>query len=268
MRKLYIIGNGFDIAHGLDTSYSSFRKYLVANNKEKILSLFPDEDNWRDFENNLCLIDKKFFILLRKSYGEISLDIIKEIFDDVSKELAEFLMTKDITTIKYKLDSRDYYFSFNYTNVLYSTYGISFDHICQIHGAIWEYVTDTGKLILGHGNNAPKNEALESMNFIDDYFSYINYTRKNSSEILLSEKYVNFISRIPLKEIDEIICFGYSYSEVDHIYIEELYKLFNKNVKFMLCCYNESDVIRATFMVEKLNIKNYHIVGGLEEYNV
>lgn len=28
MKKLYIIGNGFDIAHGLDTSYWNFREYL------------------------------------------------------------------------------------------------------------------------------------------------------------------------------------------------------------------------------------------------
>lgn len=28
MKTLYIIRNGFDIAHGLDTSYWSFREYL------------------------------------------------------------------------------------------------------------------------------------------------------------------------------------------------------------------------------------------------
>ena len=31
MRKLYIIGNGFDKAHGLDTSYWNFREYLEVN---------------------------------------------------------------------------------------------------------------------------------------------------------------------------------------------------------------------------------------------
>ena len=28
MRKLYIIGNGFDIAHDLDTRYLDFKRYL------------------------------------------------------------------------------------------------------------------------------------------------------------------------------------------------------------------------------------------------
>lgn len=32
MTKLLIIGNGFDISHGLKTTYNDFRKYLI---KEK-----------------------------------------------------------------------------------------------------------------------------------------------------------------------------------------------------------------------------------------
>ena len=37
MNKLYIIGNGFDIAHNLKTRYSDFRCYL--NNVEKIRNI-------------------------------------------------------------------------------------------------------------------------------------------------------------------------------------------------------------------------------------
>ena len=29
MKKLFIIGNGFDIAHGLPTKYSDFQNYLI-----------------------------------------------------------------------------------------------------------------------------------------------------------------------------------------------------------------------------------------------
>ncbi|MDP9726543.1 hypothetical protein J2W44_005655 [Priestia aryabhattai] len=34
MSKLFIIGNGFDIAHNLKTSYDEFRKYLLSSNPE------------------------------------------------------------------------------------------------------------------------------------------------------------------------------------------------------------------------------------------
>ena len=38
MATLYIIGNGFDIAHGLDTSYWNFRSYLEMRDYEFLLS--------------------------------------------------------------------------------------------------------------------------------------------------------------------------------------------------------------------------------------
>lgn len=34
MSKLYIIGNGFDLAHGLGTEYKQFRTYLSENEEE------------------------------------------------------------------------------------------------------------------------------------------------------------------------------------------------------------------------------------------
>ncbi len=34
MRTLYLLGNGFDIAHNLDTSYSSFRAFLEKKHED------------------------------------------------------------------------------------------------------------------------------------------------------------------------------------------------------------------------------------------
>ena len=34
MNSLYIIGNGFDLAHGIDTRYWSFRTFLEENHWE------------------------------------------------------------------------------------------------------------------------------------------------------------------------------------------------------------------------------------------
>lgn len=48
--KLIIIGNGFDLAHNIPTSYNDFRFYLIANypnsyiNKDRIISLDEVDD--------------------------------------------------------------------------------------------------------------------------------------------------------------------------------------------------------------------------------
>ena len=61
---LYIIGNGFDLHHGLKTSYSNFRddhakKGSLWNDLLDIYgdSQLNDEYWWRDFENMLGRID-------------------------------------------------------------------------------------------------------------------------------------------------------------------------------------------------------------------
>ncbi len=64
--NLYIIGNGFDIMHGLSTKYEDFRKWLVTNGDEQLVKLMnllfpyaPDNDDnngnwfWSDIENYL-----------------------------------------------------------------------------------------------------------------------------------------------------------------------------------------------------------------------
>ena len=39
MSKLYIIGNGFDLAHGLETEYKHFRRYLLVNEESFLYDL-------------------------------------------------------------------------------------------------------------------------------------------------------------------------------------------------------------------------------------
>ena len=85
MNRLVIIGNGFDIAHGLPTKYSNFMKYLCSYEKEQevifdryvrldsvslqdqerhcfydaISKYIPEQDLWSSFEDALSILDDK-----------------------------------------------------------------------------------------------------------------------------------------------------------------------------------------------------------------
>ena len=39
IKHLYIIGNGFDLYHGAESSYADFRKYLLHHNVDVVKSL-------------------------------------------------------------------------------------------------------------------------------------------------------------------------------------------------------------------------------------
>ncbi len=77
MNRLYIIGNGFDLYHKLDTSYKSFGLYLKKNyteTYEKLIDYFgfptisddgcsmDDEVMWNQFEKNLSLLDSEMVL--------------------------------------------------------------------------------------------------------------------------------------------------------------------------------------------------------------
>lgn len=60
--KLYVIGNGFDLHHGLKTSYADFREYVRYKYNDIFIRLshyiFNDDDKlWRDFENSLSQLN-------------------------------------------------------------------------------------------------------------------------------------------------------------------------------------------------------------------
>lgn len=78
---LYIIGNGFDLHHGLNTSYKKFRDNVVLktpNLRKSLLDLYGDaiyEDMWwSDFEAKLADIN---FNHLLNSYNGVAMGGMK-----------------------------------------------------------------------------------------------------------------------------------------------------------------------------------------------
>ncbi|HHT3753891.1 TPA: AbiH family protein, partial [Klebsiella pneumoniae] len=52
--RLYVIGNGFDIRHGLPTRFCCFEAYVKRHNQqlyESISNFVPTEDEWNDLES-------------------------------------------------------------------------------------------------------------------------------------------------------------------------------------------------------------------------
>ena len=78
---LYIIGNGFDLHHGLQTSYANFRdNYVHKNNRlwTAMSTIYGNKLNselwWSDFERMLGEVDYEHLI---KSYNGEALSAIK-----------------------------------------------------------------------------------------------------------------------------------------------------------------------------------------------
>jgi len=183
MKTLYIIGNGFDISHDLDTKYQHFALYLKANHNELyelILKYYwlPDLDpndqeslrnlKWGEFESKLAEMDFEELLEDFKDYlPDYGSDEFRSrdyhSFDQQVGAMIDRLTTELYVTFKefilhvafhekpkclLALETNAQFLSFNYTDTLERYYGINKKHIKYIHGRA---KTDGDTTILGHG---------------------------------------------------------------------------------------------------------------------
>lgn len=181
-KTLYIIGNGFDLMHGVESSYYSFADYLAKKNKRIIDTLefvFTPEDIWADFEESLASFDA----------GKMASRTVVDTFLDISEAyeedspMANFYMAVEdaaqpMRTVAYelpkefrkwvgKLAVQTYdrplanlfvggkVLDFNYTEFVESLYGVSEEDVCYIHGCTKKVKGKSdNKLVLGHREGA------------------------------------------------------------------------------------------------------------------
>ncbi len=63
--KLYIIGNGFDLHHKIQSSYTDYRTWLESNDPETLADIneifgMPELPWWRNFEESLTVFKRSF----------------------------------------------------------------------------------------------------------------------------------------------------------------------------------------------------------------
>ena len=68
MNRLVIIGNGFDLAHGLKTSYKDFIKDYINSVINFVINLYFKENESRLYEDNLLSIRLKDFCTKRNNF--------------------------------------------------------------------------------------------------------------------------------------------------------------------------------------------------------
>ena len=140
MGKLYIIGNGFDLHHGLATSYDDFKKYLKVHNRELLDNLYKyyylegEKDLWSEFEDNLAHLDKDGLLDYLTNYFDdtsnrgrnampIETDTLLGLLtNDLRSEFSEFILKAEAQIVDrsklIQIDTDAQFLSFNYTKTL------------------------------------------------------------------------------------------------------------------------------------------------------
>lgn len=181
--RLYIIGNGFDLHHGLKTSYKNFATYLEKYNNNLYVWLSKyvrysntDKDLWSNFEANLAKLDTDSILddnsiqlpnfnddnlRYRDAYKfpdamSWELEFVEVLFDSFREFILQTSNKDYDENAKIELDCSSSFLNFNYTNSLEEIYSIDRVNILYLHNSAFE----CDRVVLGHG--------VDPANFKDD----------------------------------------------------------------------------------------------------
>lgn len=280
MKRLFIIGNGFDISHKLKTRYSDFQSYLKKNYPNasfnniwipeptmmprgymlyhhdevvgfllKIISEAECEGNaWSDLENTLGKLDfDDFFDNLDEIEDdnewhtvhrneEIASNIravvikIKEYFSDWVNRI-DISSAKPIMAFKNLINNNDLFLTFNYTMTLEQLYNAK--NVFHIHGK------QGVELIFGHGNyeNYYEDYMLRHIGSEVHLAQLQHELKKDTSKVIQQNK--DIFKKLGL--VDKIYSYGFSFSEVDLVYIKEICNLsLTENITWYLNDFDSS----------------------------
>ena len=188
MKKLYIIGNGFDLHHGLKTSYHDFGNYVKENDSELLYYLetyfdYPDTDAlWSNFEQNLAKLNldqvisdnedslpnyssDDFRDRDRYTFPDNMDNIVEKLTDGLINTFKEFILGVTLPNCAFRenklfIEKEAYFFTFNYTDMLEKIYNINSENILYIHNSVYHRYDN---IVLGHGRDPEtfKEKTLE-----------------------------------------------------------------------------------------------------------
>ncbi|QKG45314.1 bacteriophage abortive infection AbiH family protein [Providencia rettgeri] len=275
MSTLFIIGNGFDLFHGLPTRYSDFKGFVEKTNIELfdiIEEYIPAGDDWSELEDALSnihyenILDNQDMFLpsyscedwsdsghhdfeyeTQKKTDKISNDLLI-----TCKQWIHTIITKETLPKLNYIDNNSIYLNFNYTDTLSNVYNINESNIHQIHGN-----TQSDKIILGHGNKPEKsvniNKGEDQDTRVANAYEIIDKclldTYKNTQ--LVIEQHHFF--KLELSKIENIIILGHSISKVDDEYY---YHIINKcnHINWYIASLSDNDFIQKKKKLNTLGV--------------
>lgn len=288
---LHIIGNGFDLHHGIESSYSYFCDYAWShtNGRDYLLGIletcFPQECPngtlllWSDLERALGNPDieavqkeatedieyeDEHEIRFQPAMEDAAGDLVTDMFTAFHDLFEEWVNAIDISFVEADkdlpyFDITGMFLSFNYTETLETVYEIDSNRINHIHGR-----RNCGdELIVGHCNDVNAYDQLPEEPMVYEYAAFedvarkVNEQRKDVSHIIdRNHDYWDSLS-----EIDKVVVYGHSLADVDIPYFKEVIKNIYPDSEWYFSIYFNNDETR---MKEEQRVKQFINSVGID----
>ncbi len=275
---LYVIGNGFDIAHGIESKYSDFERWCktTAKNTSIFDSLFSTQlDFWSNIEVALGDYDEEAILDFCKPDEEFDLDhslsssariedapesILKPALEELKEYFVEWVNFINLKGIEdyLILHKNAKYLSFNYTETLEKIYSIPNENVCHIHGC---RLLNDDNYVFGHNNHRDTNSYGEDLPFFEEnaflsILNYLNDFEKPINEIIAA--HTVFLDQ--LRDTKLVYVLGHSISEIDMPYFDYLLSIFTKQPVFIFSSNSTKDSQNIRSFISEKGISQYKII--------
>lgn len=284
-KTIIIIGNGFDIHHGILSKYSDYKDWLRANDGTlyDTLTQYIDVsgDWWNDFEGNLAHFDIKKIIQevphvypphdpsFPPSFISPAEIFFKELRKQITASFQEWVRLITIDDSRHLIDvpSAGLFISFNYTDTLERVYRIPEGQVLYIHGK----ASRGDKLIFGHSKSHYEIERdymrKHGLREIESFF--------DNGPVITDEEYqltlnVSFLDKFPYTQIvgyshillpavqaaSNIFSYGLSFSESDYQYLEWIVDQ-NPYLTWIVSWHTQDDKDKIDSFFKKVGVTKY-----------
>lgn len=259
--SLIIVGNGFDIAHGIGSRYSDFRKWLISQKQVNLIGLMDtffsnQRDVWGDLESALGEYDEEFILSYCRPNEEFDLDhslssaarvedspmaIFQPVLEDFREYFKKWVYSIEIEGIEkfMHLSTQCKYLSFNYTDTLETIYKIPANNIVHIHGS--RLLKD--EFVIGHNKYRDPSDVWSDDSIVfesqamENIINWMNDFAKDYKGNI--DRYHSFFAQLAL--IGQVVVYGHSMSKIDWPYFEEIINLSGNNVPWKVSCFSATD---------------------------
>ncbi|KQM19139.1 bacteriophage abortive infection AbiH family protein [Chryseobacterium sp. Leaf201] len=292
-QTLFIIGNGFDMFHGIPSGYSDFKEFVKETDKKlfQALEYYFDADSlWSDFEGTLAYLDtdkiiddaSQFLVgygaedwsdAYHHDYQYEVQQAIDVVTIQLQEEFIRWILGLQIPYIKeMTLPESAQFINFNYTKTLEQIYNIPYNHILYIHN---KAIDMESVLILGHGRTPhvkqqtpPKviDNSEDNENDYYDYYEDMDDVRVTEGDKILDQYFVdtykntdtiineNLAFFSSLSNITKVFVLGHSMSEVDMKYFHKIKESVSSNAEWIVSYRNENQIDERREILSNLGI--------------
>lgn len=275
---LFIIGNGFDIAHRLKTQYCDFKEWLRQQGNDHLVRMTETffsnyRDFWGDIEKALGEYDEEEIVDWCSPDEGIDYEhptrsvaaiedgpdwLFKPILDEFLEAFNQWVESIDINEaiVMFSLPAESHYLTFNYTETLEKLYGIPQENILHIHGSRLKH----DDYIIGHNQKRDPNDAYEDeteLLFKQDTWSkviaWMNELVKDTNGIIKhNQAFFN-----SLGDITKVVVIGHSFYPVDYPYMIEVVQQTGTTVLWTISYHTQNDIERIKNFVNHTRLQNY-----------